>query len=937
MNPHDRWSRMKTIFEDAMAVPPDRRNALLDEACAGDPVLRAELQELVNNCAVSTAFLGSEHRERMLMSLLESHSPIFAVDDVIGGRYRAIRFLAQGGMGQVYQVEDQELKTTVALKALFTSMSLSAHRVRREILLARTVTHPNVCRVFDVGHHAHTVYGDMIFLTMELLDGETLRGYLDRCGALTCEQVKPLLKQITAALSAAHQLGVIHRDLKPGNIMLVDYAVTKTLKVTDFGLAKRMAPDEATASSYGEICGTPDYMAPEQFRGQYSKETDIYALGLIICEMLTGKLPASRTRPFEAVQQSNGKQIDPQWQSVATKCLAAESSERFHDVEEVWAALSSDGYLADSRSAAYAPRTKRSLATAAAILLLVLTILGFISTGVIPNPFIHLPEQKHIAVLPFENLGNDSSNQAFADGLVESLTSKLSQLERYQKSFWIVPSKDSRKVRSLDDASRNLNVNLAVTGSIQRTADGVNLTANLIDAKRHKQLASRAIHVSSANMDTLQSRVWEAVADMLDVEVNRQLAQDIAAGGTADSGAFDLYEQGIGYLQLEKIDSAVEMFTKALSKDSQYALAYAGLGDAYAEQYFLTKDPQWIEKGTWNARHAIQLDDRLVPAHLALGKIYQHTGQLDDALIEFRRVLDEDPASVEAEYSIAEVYRQLGKTSEAEAAFKALIDRRPWYWGGYSGLGTLYYHQGDFTKAVQQFKATIDLSPDNPIGYQDLGGAYLGLGRYLDAIGVLETALNEGPKKSPTMAQLDPERSARAWANLGAAYMYVGRYQEAVDATKKATDLEPHNDVLWRNLGDGYRQIPGEEVQATQAYQKALAAAEDQLNVNPKDFETVSGMALYQAHLGQHSEAAASIAKARSLAPKDSDVLFTSALVYEIIGQRQKALTALDEATKAGYSLEEIEQEPELKALRKDPRYQRWLRNGESKVARSNT
>ena len=337
--------------------------------------------------------------------------------------------------------------------------------------------------------------------------------------------------------------------------------------------------------------------------------------------------------------------------------------------------------------------------------------------------------------------------------------------------------------------------------------------------------------------------------------------------------------------RLEKIDLAIDMYNTALSKDPHYALAYAGLGDAYAEKYFLTKDPQWIEKATWNARHALQLDDRLVPAHLALGKIYQRTGQLDDALVEFRHVLDQDPASVEAEYSIAEAYRQLGKTGEAEAAFKALIDRRPSYWGGYSGLGTLYYRQGDFTKAMQQFKAMIDLSPDNPMGYQDLGGAYLGLGRYGEAIAVLETALNVGPKKSRTMAQLDRAADCSRMGQSRSSLFVSGRNQEAVDATKKATDLEPHNDVLWRNLGDGYRQLPGKEAAATWAYRQALSAAEDELNVNPNDSETMSGLALYQAHLGEKKEAAASIAKALSLAPEDSDVLFTSTLSTRLAGR----------------------------------------------------
>ena len=177
--------------------------------------------------------------------------------------------------------------------------------------------------------------------------------------------------------------------------------------------------------------------------------------------------------------------------------------------------------------------------------------------------------------------------------MAESLTSKLSQLERYQKSFWVVPSSDTRNIKSLDEAYRDLSVTLAVTGSIEHTTDGVNLTADIVDPKNHRQLASRSIHLASTNLDEMQQRLWESVADMLDLQISSQMRQELAAGGTSQPEAYELYEQGNGYMQrggLENIDSAIQLFNKSLAKDPNYALAYAGLGTAYAAKYALTKD-----------------------------------------------------------------------------------------------------------------------------------------------------------------------------------------------------------------------------------------------------------------------------------------------------------------------------------------------------------
>jgi eukaryotic-like serine/threonine-protein kinase len=854
-----------------------------------------------------------QERSDSTLTNVASTPTIFASGDLVCRRYVIIKFIARGGMGEVYEVQDNELETRVALKALMspkTGGSYSLDRFRREILLARTVTHPNVCRVFDVGHDEDPRRGNIFFLTMELLRGETLAQYLAHERCMSWDDARPLVRQMIDALSAAHRLGVIHRDFKPGNVMLVNSESGTSVKVTDFGLAKSVSPDETAPTTMGEILGTPDYMAPEQFQGQCGKETDVYALGLTIFRMVMGGLPISRVHPLKDLPRPSSGRVEARLRRVLLKCLASDPSERFHDVDDVWRALSGTPTLSDLglRTVAYWKRPGLRLGVA---LILILITLGLMRSGIVPNPFDRLPKQKHIAVLTFRTIGNDASSLAFADGIVESLTSKLSQLERYHESLWIVPSGDSRNIKSLDDAYRSLNVNLAITGSIQQTPEGVDLTANLVDAEKHKQLASRSIHVATAELESLQDRVWESVAEMVDLEVDPRVVQDIAAGGTRQPGAYRLYVEGIGHLRqgdFKEVQLAIESLRKAITIDPEYALAYADLGNAYVSDYFFTKNPASIEQATQSVHRAIELNDRLVAVHITLGRIYQQSGQLDRALAEFHYALKRDPSEIDAQYDLADIYAAQGKNQDAEAAYKAVISRTPRYWLGYSGLGTLYYNQGDFVRAAEQFKAVIDYAPNNAIGYQDLGGAYLGMGKYDEAVKVLTQSISI--KETPSTL-----------SNLGSAYMYLGRYQDAANAMLKAATLDPQNHVLWRNLGDSYRQLPSQAAEADKAYEKAAEAAQAQLEINPTNSEALGGLALYQAHLDRNSQAETNIAKALALAPKDSDLLFTSALVYELIGQRDRALTALDQAVKAGFSREEVEREPELRALRSDPRY----------------
>ena len=255
----------------------------------------------------------------------DAPQPIFSPDEVICERYRVIRFIARGGMGEVYEVEDEELHSRIALKTISAARASSKqqlNRFKQEIQLARKVSHPNVCRVFDLGRHRDEAHGEVLFLTMEFLPGETLAAHLREHGPMSYQEALPLVRQMVAALSAAHHAGVVHRDFKPGNVMLLNLPESPTVKVTDFGLAVNPEADETVSVLLSDVVGTPAYMAPEQFHGRYSARTDIYALGLTVFQMLTGELPEFSQTPFQETGSQTTKRIRARWRQAITRSTA---------------------------------------------------------------------------------------------------------------------------------------------------------------------------------------------------------------------------------------------------------------------------------------------------------------------------------------------------------------------------------------------------------------------------------------------------------------------------------------------------------------------------------------------------------------------------------------------------------------------------------------
>jgi hypothetical protein len=277
--------------------------------------------------------------------------PALAADERIGERYRVVRFIGRGGMGEVYEVEDLALGERIALKTVGASIARDPRmtaRLKREVQLARKVTHANVCRIFDFGVHRAGRGEALVFLTMELLIGETLRERLRRVGRMSPAEALPVVIQLCDALATAHAAGVIHRDFKSDNVMLL--AGSGRVVVTDFGLARDSVADRAGLSSSGDLVGTLAYMAPEQLLGQpLTAAVDQYALGVVLYELLTGQLPfageSSLAAALKRLQQEPPwpralvPELDQRWETVVLRCLRSQAADRFVDAREIAAAL----------------------------------------------------------------------------------------------------------------------------------------------------------------------------------------------------------------------------------------------------------------------------------------------------------------------------------------------------------------------------------------------------------------------------------------------------------------------------------------------------------------------------------------------------------------------------------------------------------------------
>jgi serine/threonine protein kinase/tetratricopeptide (TPR) repeat protein len=915
----ERWQIVKQLLSAALDREPSERSAYLDQACT-EPSLRQEVKSLIAaHAQAQSAFLEE--------SPTEGAQPNSGVRL---GSYEIIEALGAGGMGVVYRAKDSKLPRQVALKILPPILANDADaltRFRREADMLASLSHPNVVTIYEIGEEGHTPY-----IAMEYVEGRSLSDAL-AASRMRMEEVFDVATQIAEGLAFAHRSRIVHRDLKPRNIVIRRDGLVKIL---DFGLGKLVGAypqslEEQSTDLTGPkaVVGTIDYMSPQQAAGlPLDFRSDQFSFGSVLYEMATGKRPFHRptvAQTLSAIMEdeplpprSLNPQVTPALDAVIRRCLRKDPADRYASTDELARELR-EGQEKIHLNERLRPR---HWPLALAIALACSLAAGAIWT-IAPHlpkwartwtPLVHTLAAKNLVILPFTNVGDNPANQAFCDGVVEILSSKLSQLQQFQRTLRVVPATDvlQQGIVSAGEARKAFGANLVITGSVQQTQGRVRMTINLVDPRQVRLLESKTIDTEVRDVSTLQDGVVLAAAELLDVKLTSQAEQVLAVGGTTVPDAYQYYAQGRGYLQryevVQNLDDAASLFKLALAKDPNYALAEAGLAEAYWRKYELTKQTQWADEARKASEAALKLNNKLPEIYVTLGMIDSGTGHDDEAIQNLHRALELDPLNSDAYRGLAQVYQREGRLSDSEATYLQAIAVRPGYWGFHNDLGGLYFRSGDYADAEKQFQSVVELTPDNARGYSNLGAVAYAEKRYEAAAEMFEKATAIKPTSS-------------ALSNLGTIYYTLGQYSAAARYYERAIQLSGDESEYWHNLAAAY-QWSNQPDKARAAFRRTAELAEKELRVNPKDPVVLLLLADAYSNLDQPQPARQLLERGLALAPNDVFDMFQASVIYERLGKRDLALQWLAKAIKGGFSRDLIEREPSLAQLRLDRRYQ---------------
>ncbi len=775
-----------------------------------------------------------------------------------------------------------------------------------------------------------------MFIAMEYVEGRPLSEFL-RDGGMAVETLLRYGRQIAGALEHAHERGIVHRDLKPANVVVTPNG---NAKILDFGLAKRNDPEElqrkttqgaATESSVG-LTGTLPYMSPEQLEGRETgPRSDIWSLGVLLYEMASGTRPFRGDNLYRLCTAIIQEPMPPLPENVPAglaavikRCLQKEQSRRYQRASELRAALEA---LEISGTAVAVPAPVKTAGVTWKPVLwvslgLAALFLASVGLGLLPRNNkvlksagkggISVPERVQLAVLPPSG-ATGSEDGAFNDGLVETLTSRLTALTE-KHPLAVIPASEvrARGVTTVDAARAEFGINLGLVISVQHAADQERVNYSLVDAGSHQQLRGGTITAPRGDPFALQDQVSERVTQALELELQPQEKRALQAHGTTEPAAYDFYLQGRGYLQdyvkPENVDNAIKVFNYALKKDPAFATANAGLGEAYWRKYQLTHDKEWADAAIENCQKGVARDAVLAAAHICLGRVFAGTGSYEKALEEYRRGIESEPTNDAAHAGLAYVYEQLNRLDEAEKTFKQAIAMRPNYWATYNWLGLFYMRHARYEDAIAMYSQVVSLAPDSFTGYYNLGGVRILQGKYSEAIPLLQRSL-------------EIRKTADATSNLGAAYFQLHRYADSADAFEQSTQLDSKNYLLWGNLGDAYYWAPDRRAEAKAAYGKGIALGEEKLRVNPRDAEVLSSLAMYHAMRGERKPALDNLEAALRLNPKNPGLIFNAGIVYQQLGDTQRALDALEKAVAAGISPATLRDTPNFDGLRANPRF----------------
>jgi serine/threonine protein kinase/tetratricopeptide (TPR) repeat protein len=726
------------------------------------------------------------------------------VSDQTVSHYRIVEQVGAGGMGVVYRAHDDRLNRDVALKFLPDELNHDENAralLIREARTASALNHPNICTIYDVGEEAGKIY-----IVMEFVSGRSLAEQIPEDG-LPVETVIRYGEQIADAMAHAHERGVIHRDLKTPNVIVMPGG---RVKVLDFGLAKYMSPGEitlktqsiSTLTTEGAIVGTMHYMAPELFRGEPADaRSDVWALGVVLYEMANGKRPFRGRTSYELSSMilhdsppSLRDNVPLGLRSVIEHCLAKEPAQRYQHASEIRAALealrTNSAVIPASAiqaSAIQAPailpgaaagrsRLSRALSVSSAVLALLLVaalVWKLVEVKWRGSPAVGAASIQSLAVLPLENLTGDPKQDYFADGMCDALITELSQIKKLRviSRTSVMQYKDKHK--SPAQIAQELGVDALVEGSVLRSDDRVRISAELVQPRTGQNLWAHSYERTVTDILALQSDVARDIVTQIQIQLTQPEQERLAKTRTVVPAAYDAYLQGNYYVAKrtgEAVTEAVADYRQAIQLDPTYAPSYAGLAAALtlAADYKDVASSEVLPEAEAAAVKALQLDDNLASAHAVLGQIRAYRLEWPGVLDEFKRAIELNPGEANSHHWYALALAAAGRNDEAISEMKLAQELDPRSLIINANLSWVLYLAGRYEEAVAQAQKTVAMDPSFAVAHGCLGQAYLAQREYAKALQELQQAL----------ALSGNETSFKA--ELGNAYAVAGKKAEAL-------------------------------------------------------------------------------------------------------------------------------------------------------------